>query len=132
VPHPDRPLGLAPLVALSALSVDLQLVTLTYVGSLSSLVWLNLVFTATLLIVRITRSRILSWMRNIGSAVRASITAAPRWALWSNWMFYGPPRALRSPGIVNTCRAQDQPISTLTGQEVPFIAVECPAQDTDS
>jgi hypothetical protein len=84
-------LGLAPLVALSALSVDLQLVTLTYVGSLSSLVWLNLVFTATLLIVRITRSRILSWMRNIGSAVRASITAAPRWALWSNWMFYGSP-----------------------------------------
>jgi len=27
--------------------------------------------------------------------------------------------------IVNACLAQDQPISTLTGQGVPFAAVEC-------
>src|SRR4029453_17018191 len=69
-----------PLVALSALSVELQLVTLTHAGSLSSLVWLNLVFTAILLIVPNPRSRILSWMRNVGSAVRSSTNAAPRWA----------------------------------------------------
>jgi hypothetical protein len=126
-------LGLAPLVALSALSVDLQLVTLTYVGSLSSLVWLNLVFTATLLIVpnhALANSLVDAQHRQRGEGLDYCCSSVG--PLVKLDVLRIPPRALRSPGIVNTCRAQDQPISTLTGQEVPFIAVECPAQDTDS